>query len=324
MAKIDINIGALHLKNPVMTASGTFGYGLEFQDLVPLEEIGAIIVKGTTLNARQGNDYPRMAETPHGMLNCVGLQNKGAHYFAEQIYPKLAAFAPLPSPTVADMQPEYGGAQTQHSPCWIVNVSGSSPEDYAECAAVIEQLDHIPAIELNISCPNVRDGGMAFGVSCQGAASVVRAVRKAYSKTLIVKLSPNVTDISEIARAVEAEGADAVSLINTLMGMSIDIERRQPRLSIKTGGLSGPCIKPVALRMVWQVARAVKLPVIGMGGIMTAADAIEFFMVGASAVEIGTANFIDPTVTIKVRDGINRWLDEHGIADVHEIIGTIQ
>ena len=302
MAKTDVNIGALHLKNPVMTASGTFGYGLEFQDFVPLDELGAIIVKGTTLHPREGNDYPRMAETASGMLNCVGLQNKGVDYFCEHIYPQL-----LPT----------GGT-------YIVNVSGSSPDDYAECAARIDVLDGIPAIELNISCPNVKDGGMAFGVTCQGAESVVRAVRERYHKTLIVKLSPNVTDISEIARAVEASGADAVSLINTLMGMAVDIEKRRRVLSIGTGGLSGPCIKPVALRMVWQVARAVSIPVIGLGGIMTAEDAIEFLMCGASAVEIGTANFIDPAATIKVRDGINAWLDRHGVAAVTDIIGTIQ
>lgn len=301
MAKIDVNIGALHMKNPVMTASGTFGYGLEFQDFVPLEEIGGIIVKGTTLLPRQGNDYPRMAETPKGMLNCVGLQNKGVHHFVEHIYPELKA---VPA-------------------CWIVNVSGSSPEDYAECAAVIEQLEQVPAIELNISCPNVKEGGMAFGVTCQGAASVVRAVRRQYGKTLIVKLSPNVTDITEIARAVEAEGADAVSLINTLMGMSIDIERRRPRLSIKTGGLSGPAVKPVAVRMVWQVRKSVAIPIIGLGGISTAEDAIEFFMAGASAIEIGTANFIDPSVTVKVSDGIRQWLDDHGCESLEEIVGII-
>ena len=301
MAKLDVNIGALHLKNPVMTASGTFGYGLEFEDFVPLDELGGIIVKGTTLHPREGNDYPRMAETASGMLNCVGLQNKGVDYFCEHIYPQLLL---------------TGGT-------YIVNVSGSSPEDYAECAARIDALDSIPAIELNISCPNVKDGGMAFGVSCHGAESVVRAVRERYHKTLIVKLSPNVTDISEIARAVEASGADAVSLINTLMGMAVDIEKRRRVLSIGTGGLSGPCIKPVALRMVWQVARAVNIPIVGLGGIMTAQDAIEFMMCGASAIEIGTANFIDPAVTVKIRDGINTWLDRHGVASVTDIVGTI-
>ena len=301
MAKLEVNIGSLALKNPVMTASGTFGYGLEFQDFVSLDGIGGIIVKGTTLKPREGNDYPRMAETPSGMLNCVGLQNKGVDYFCEHIYPQL--------------QPTGG--------TYIVNVSGSSPEDYAECAARIDKLDGIPAIELNISCPNVKDGGMAFGVTCAGASSVVKTVRQVYHKTLIVKLSPNVTDIAEIARAVEAEGADAVSLIHTLMGMAVDIEKRRRVLSIGTGGLSGPCVKPVALRMVYQVARAVQIPVVGLGGIMTAEDAIEFLMCGATAIEIGTANFIDPAVTIKVRDGINAWLDSHGISDVNEIVGVI-
>lgn len=290
------------MKNPVMTASGTFGYGLEFADFVPLDQIGGIIVKGTTLVPRQGNDYPRMAETPQGMLNCVGLQNKGVDYFCEHIYPQIK-----------DIDTNV-----------IVNVSGSSPDDYAECAARIDALDNIPAIELNISCPNVKDGGMAFGVTCEGAASVVKAVRQRYSKTLIVKLSPNVTNIADIARAVEAEGADSVSLINTLMGMAIDIERRQPMLSISTGGLSGPAVKPVAVRMVWQVAKAVDIPVIGLGGISTAADAIEFFMAGASAIEIGTANFLDPAVTIKVRDGINQWLDDHGCKSLSEIVGVVK
>ena len=301
MAKLEVNIGALRLKNPVMTASGTFGYGLEFQDLVPLDGIGGIIVKGTTLKPRQGNDYPRMAETPMGMLNCVGLQNKGVDYFSETIYPQLKDI----------------------DTAWIVNVSGSSPDDYAECAARVDALEKVPAIELNISCPNVKDGGMAFGVTCAGAESVVRAVRERYHKTLIVKLSPNVTDIAEIARAVEAAGADAVSLINTLMGTAVDIERRRRVLSIGTGGLSGPCVKPVALRMVLQVAKAVRVPIVGLGGIMNAKDALEFLMCGATAIEIGTANFIDPAVTIKVRDGINDWLDAHGCKSVDEIIGVI-
>lgn len=301
MAKINVNIGALELKNPVMTASGTFGYGLEYADLVPLDEIGGIIVKGTTLNPREGNSYPRMAETAQGMLNCVGLQNKGVDYFCKNIYP-----------LVKDIDTQM-----------IVNVSGSSPEDYAECASRINELENIRAIELNISCPNVHDGGMAFGVTCEGASSVVRAVRKAYGKTLIVKLSPNVTSITDIAKSVEAEGADSVSLINTLMGTSIDIERRRFNLSIGTGGLSGPCVKPVALRMVYQVANAVKIPVIGLGGISTAEDAIEFLMAGATAIQIGTANFIDPAVTKKVKDGINDWLDNHNIADIHEIIKVL-
>jgi len=301
MADLRVNIGALALKNPVMTASGTFGYGLEFQDFISLNGLGGIIVKGTTLKAREGNDYPRMAETASGMLNCVGLQNKGVDYFCEHIYPQIK-----------DIDTHM-----------IVNVSGSSPEDYAECAARIDELDGIPAIELNISCPNVKDGGMAFGVTCSGASSVVKAVRERYHKTLIVKLSPNVTDITEIARAVEAEGADSVSLINTLMGMAIDIEKRKTLLSINTGGLSGPAVKPVALRMVWQVAKAVRIPVVGLGGIATAKDAIEFLMAGATAIEIGTANFLDPAVTIKVRDGINDWLDLHGCKSVSEIIGCI-
>lgn len=302
MADLRVNIGKLGLKNPVMTASGTFGYGPEYADFVELSEIGGIIVKGTTLNPRQGNDYPRMAETASGMLNCVGLQNKGVDYFCEHIYPEIK-----------DIDTNM-----------IVNVSGSSPEDYAECAARIDALDNIPAIELNISCPNVKDGGMAFGVTCAGAASVMKAVRQRYHKTLIVKLSPNVTDITEIARAVEAEGADSVSLINTLMGMAIDIERRKPMLSINTGGLSGPAVKPVAVRMVWQVAKAVNIPVVGLGGICNAHDAIEFMLAGATAIEIGTANFLDPQVTVKVKNGINDWLDSHGCKSVTEIIGALE
>ena len=302
MADLKVNIGTLSLKNPVMTASGTFGYGVEFEDFIDLAGLGGIIVKGTTLKPREGNDYPRMAETASGMLNCVGLQNKGVDYFCEHIYPQIK-----------DIDTNM-----------IVNVSGSSPEDYAECAARIDALEKIPAIELNISCPNVKNGGMAFGVTCAGASSVVKAVRQAYHKTLIVKLSPNVTDIAEIARAVEAEGADSVSLINTLMGMAIDVEKRKKVLSIGTGGLSGPCVKPVALRMVYQVAKAVKIPVVGLGGISTAKDALEYLMAGATAIEIGTANFLDPAVTIKVRDGINDWLDQHGCKDIHEIIGCLE
>ncbi len=301
MARLNVKISRLELRNPVITASGTFGYGIEYADLVPLERLGGIVVKGTTLHPREGNDYPRMAETAMGMLNCVGLQNKGSDYFCKVIYPQIAA---LPTNI-------------------IVNVSGSSPDDYAACAAKMNALSAVPAIELNISCPNVKHGGMAFGMSTEGATSVVRAVRAKYDKTLIVKLSPNVTDIAEIARAVENEGADCVSLINTLLGTSIDIERRCFRLSIGTGGLSGPAIKPVALRMVYQVAKAVKIPVIGMGGISSAEDAIEFLMAGAAAIEIGTANFIDPTVTVKVCDGINDWLDRHGCASVSEIIGCL-
>lgn len=302
MADLKVNIGKLELKNPVMTASGTFGYGPEYADFVELSEIGGVIVKGTTLNPRQGNDYPRMAETASGMLNCVGLQNKGVDYFCEHIYPEIK------------------GIDTN----MIVNVSGSSPEDYAECAARIDALDNIPAIELNISCPNVKDGGMAFGVTCAGAASVVKAVRQRYHKTMIVKLSPNVTDIAEIARAVEAEGADSVSLINTLMGMAIDIEKRKPMLSINTGGLSGPAVKPVAVRMVWQVAKAVNIPVVGLGGICNANDAIEFMLAGATAIEIGTANFLDPHVTVKVKNGINEWLDSHGCKSVMDIVGALE
>lgn len=301
MAKLEVNIGSLRLKNPVLTASGTFGYGLEFADFIDLNALGGFIVKGTTLHPRQGNDYPRMVETASGMLNCVGLQNKGVDYFCDVIYPQLSGF----------------------DTNVIVNVSGSSPDEYAECAARIARLERVPAIELNISCPNVKDGGMAFGVTVSGAASVVRAVRKAYPKTLIVKLSPNVTDIVEIAKAVEGEGADCVSLINTLMGMAIDIERRRPMLSISTGGLSGPAVKPVALRMVWQVARAVNIPVIGLGGIMDARDAIEFLMAGATAIQVGTANFIDPSVTVKIVKGMDEWLEAHGCKSVDEIIGAL-
>lgn len=302
MASLNVKIGGLSLKNPVLTASGTFGYGEEFSDFIDLGRIGGFITKGTTLNPREGNDYPRMAETASGMLNCVGLQNKGVDHFIEHIYPRIKAF----------------------NTNIIVNVSGSSPEDYAQCASKLAALEHVPAIELNISCPNVKDVGMAFGVTCEGASSVVRAVRQAYPKTIIVKLSPNVTDIAAIARAVENEGADAVSLINTLMGMAIDVERRCSKLSIGTGGLSGPAIKPVALRMVWQVAKAVKIPVIGMGGIMNAIDAIEFFMAGATAVEIGVANFIDPAISVKIAEGIEEWLVAHHIDDIHDIIGALK
>ena len=301
MADLNVKISNLQFKNPVMTASGTFGYGLEFADLVPLYEIGGIIVKGTTLHSREGNDSPRMVETASGMLNCVGLQNKGVDYFCKHIYPQIR-----------DIDTNI-----------IVNVSGDSAETYAECARRINELDAVPAIELNISCPNVKEGGMAFGVSCAGAAGIVKAVRAVYQKTLIVKLSPNVTDIVSIARVCEEEGADAVSLINTLMGMAIDIEKREPLLSIRTGGLSGPAIKPVALRMVYDVAHAVKIPVVGLGGISSTEDAIEFMMCGATAIEIGTANFIDPTITKKVKDGINSWLDAHGCRSIQEIIGVI-
>ena len=302
MANLNINIGRLQLKNPVMTASGTFGYGTEYSDFMDLSRIGGIFVKGTTLRERQGNPYPRMAETPSGMLNAVGLQNKGVDYFINHIYP-----------TVKDIDTNI-----------IVNVSGSTVEDYVETAEKLNSLEKIPAIELNISCPNVKEGGMAFGTSCLSAAQVVSSVRRVYKNELIVKLSPNVTDISEIALAVEAEGADSVSLINTLLGMAINIERRKPVLSTITGGLSGPAVKPVALRMVWQVAKAVKIPVIGLGGIMNAADAIEFMLAGASAIQIGTANFIDPTVSIKVVDGINEYLERHGFQSVTEIIGALE
>ena len=299
---LSVNIGQLQLRNPVMTASGTFGYGLEYQDFVDLGELGGIIVKGTTLNPREGNPYPRMAETASGMLNCVGLQNKGAKYFCNHIYPQ-----------VKDLPTRV-----------IVNVSGSEIADYEECARLIGELENIPAIELNISCPNVRQGGMAFGVTTEGAAAVVKAVRAVYPKTLIVKLSPNVTDITEIARSVESEGADAVSLINTLMGMAIDAERRRTLLSIGTGGLSGPVVKPVALRMVYQVAHAVKIPVVGLGGIMSATDAVEFLLAGATAVEIGTANFIDPAISVKIVQGIDDYLARHGFSDVKDIIGALE
>ena len=302
MANLNINIGKLQLKNPVMTASGTFGYGTEYSDFMDISRIGGIFVKGTTIRERQGNPYPRMAETPSGMLNAVGLQNKGVDYFINSIYP-----------TIKDIDTNI-----------IVNVSGSTVEDYIETSEKLNSLDKIPAIELNISCPNVKEGGMAFGTSCLSAAQVVRQVRRVYKNELIVKLSPNVTDISEIALAVEAEGADSVSLINTLLGMAISVEKRKPILSTITGGLSGPAVKPIALRMVWQVARAVRIPVIGLGGIMNAADAIEFMLAGASAIQIGTANFIDPTVSIKVIDGINDYCDRHGFKSVSEIIGALE
>ncbi|MDR1119377.1 MAG: dihydroorotate dehydrogenase [Dysgonamonadaceae bacterium] len=301
MANMNVNIGKLHLKNPVTVASGTFGYGTEFSDFMDLSRIGGIFVKGTTIRLREGNDYPRMAETPSGMLNAVGLQNKGVDYFISGIYPEIKDI----------------------DTCMMVNVSGSTIEDYVACAEKVNELDKIPAIELNISCPNVKQGGMAFGISCRSAAEVVSAVRKVYRKTLIVKLSPNVTDITEIARAVEAEGADSVSLINTLLGMAIDAEKRKPALSTITGGLSGPCVKPVALRMVWQTAKAVKIPVIGLGGIACAADAVEFLLAGATAVQIGTCNFIDPAISVKVVDGINEYLDRHGFQSVDEIVGLV-
>lgn len=302
MADLNINLNhGLALKNPVLTASGTFGYGVEFQDFIDLERLGGFIVKGTTLKHREGNPYPRMAETPSGMLNAVGLQNKGVDYFVEHIYPEIAHI------------------KTNI----LVNVSGSTISDYVATVEKINSLDNIPGIELNISCPNVKEGGMAFGTSCASAAEVVRAVRQVYHKHLMVKLSPNVTNIQEIALAAEAEGADSISLINTLLGMAIDAQKRKPMLSTVTGGLSGACVKPIALRMVWQVAKAVKVPVVGLGGIMSATDAIEFLLAGASAIQIGTANFIDPAITMKVIDGINDYLDENGFKSVKEIIGLI-
>lgn len=301
MDKLNIQIGNLNLKNPVMTASGTFGYGKEYSDFIDLGKLGGICVKGTTLYDRQGNAYPRMAETPSGMLNAVGLQNKGVDYFVSHIYPEIKDF----------------------DTNIIVNVSGSTIEDYAECAARLSDLDKVPGIELNISCPNVKEGGMAFGTSACSAADVVKAVRKVYNKTLIVKLSPNVTDITEIAKAAEAEGADSLSLINTLLGMAIDINRRNPVLSTVTGGLSGPCVKPVALRMVWQTYNAVKIPIIGMGGIASWQDAIEFILAGSSAIQIGTYNFIDPTISEKVVDGIQGYLDQHNISHIKELIGAL-
>ena len=301
MADLSVNIGNLKLSNPVMTASGTFGYGKEFEDFVDLEKIGGIIVKGTTLHRREGNPYPRMAETPMGMLNAVGLQNKGVDYFISEIYPQIK-----------DIRTNM-----------IVNVSGSAIEDYVQTAEKINELENIPAIELNISCPNVKQGGMAFGVTASGASEVVKAVREVYKKTLIVKLSPNVTDITEIARAVEGAGADSVSLINTLLGMAIDAEKRRPILSTITGGMSGAAVKPIALRMVWQVSKAVNIPVIGLGGIMNWKDAVEFLLAGASAIQIGTANFIDPAITVKVSEGINDYLDRHGFTSVKDIIGGL-
>lgn len=301
MDRLKVNIGELELQNPVTTASGTFGYGVEYADFIDLDRLGAIFVKGTTLEPRQGNDYPRMAETPSGMLNSVGLQNKGVDHFAEHIYPGIK------------------GYNTRI----IVNVSGSTLEDYVSCSERLADLDKVPAIELNISCPNVKEGGMAFGTSCRSAANVTRAVRSVYRKTLIVKLSPNVTDIADIARAVEDEGADSVSLVNTFLGMAIDAETRRPRLSTVTGGLSGPCIKPIALRMVWQVYNAVKIPVIGMGGISSVTDAIEFMLAGSTAIQIGTYNFIDPAISMKIIDGIIDYLDRHNLKSVSEIIGKL-
>ncbi len=301
MAQLGVTIGSLKLNNPVLTASGTFGYGEEFSDFIDLDRLGGFIVKGTTLEPRQGNDYPRMVETPSGMLNAVGLQNKGVDYFIENIYPRL----------------------TKYTSEIIVNISGSSVEDYAKVAEKLNVLPRINAIEVNISCPNVKTGGMAFGTTASGAASVTKAVREAFDKTLIVKLSPNVTDITEIARAAESEGADAVSLINTLMGMSIDVERQRPHLSTYTGGLSGAAVRPVAVRMVWQVHKAVKIPVIGLGGIMSGRDAVEFILAGATAVEIGTANFINPKVTVEIVEFIDDYCRRHGVSDINQLIGII-
>ena len=292
----------LTLKNPVMTASGTFGYGEEYADFIDLTKLGGILVKGTTLNHREGNPYPRMAETPSGMLNAVGLQNKGIDYFVETIYPRIK-----------DIDTNI-----------IVNVSGSTIEDYCAVAEKVNALENIPAIELNVSCPNVKQGGMAFGVTTSGIEQVVSAVRKVYDKHLIVKLSPNVTSIADLALAAEASGADSVSLINTLLGMAIDAEKRRPKLSTVTGGLSGACVKPIALRMVWQVAKAVKIPVIGLGGISSATDAIEFLLAGASAIEIGTANFIDPTISVKVAKGIVEYCERHGIKNVSDLTGALE
>lgn len=301
MADLRVKIGALELRNPVMTASGTFGYGPEYAPLLDLSRLGGIIVKGTTLEPRQGNPYPRMAETPSGMLNAVGLQNKGVEYFATHIYPQIK-----------DLDTAV-----------VVNVSGSRVEDYAAVCSRIAELENIPAVEINISCPNVKTGGMAFGTTCEGAAAVTRACRKAFPRTMIVKLSPNVTDIASIAKAVEAEGADSVSLINTLLGMAIDVERQRPMLSTITGGLSGPAVKPVAVRMVWQVAKAVKIPVIGLGGIASGADALEFIMAGATAVQIGTANFVHPAVGTAVVDYLNDYCRRHKVASISELRGII-
>ena len=301
MVNLGISIGSLHFKNPVITASGTFGYGSEFDDFIDVSRLGGIILKGTTIEPREGNPYPRMAETASGMLNSVGLQNKGIEYFEKNIYPKV----------------------TQYNTNVIVNVNGSYIEDYIALAERINKLEKIPAIELNISCPNVKMGGMAFGTNPVSAREVVRAVRNVYSKVLIVKLSPNVTDITEFARIAEEEGADSVSLINTLLGMKVNIRTMKPSLSTITGGLSGPAVKPVALRMVWQVANAVKIPVIGLGGIMNADDAIEFFLAGADAVQIGTASFIEPGCSVTILEGIEKYLNDKGFSDIKEIVGLI-
>lgn len=301
MVNLNVNLGRLQLANPVLTASGTFGYGREFSDFIDLNELGGFIVKGTTLEPREGNPYPRMAETPSGMLNAVGLQNKGVDYFIESIYPQIS------------------GCKSQV----IVNVSGAKIEDYVAVCEKLAPLDKIEAIEVNISCPNVKQGGMAYGTTTDGAAEVTAATRKAWPRHLMVKLSPNVTSITDIAKAVEGEGADSVSLINTMLGMAIDVERRRPMLSTVTGGLSGPAVRPVAVRMVWQVAKAVGIPVVGLGGIMTGRDALEFIMAGATAVEVGTANFINPSVTVRIINEIRDYCERHNISDINELRGII-
>jgi dihydroorotate dehydrogenase (NAD+) catalytic subunit len=301
MVNLGFSIGDLHFKNPVLTASGTFGYGSEFDDFLDVSRLGGVVLKGTTLEPREGNLYPRMAETPSGMLNAVGLQNKGIDYFEKSIYPRILNY------------------ETNI----IVNINGSYVEDYVALAERINKLEKIPAIELNISCPNVKMGGMAFGTNLVSAREVTREVRSVYSKKLIVKLSPNVTNIVDFARVVEEEGADSLSLINTLLGMSVDIMKMRPALSTVTGGLSGPAIKPIALRMVWQVANAVKIPVIGMGGIMSASDALEFLLAGASAVQIGTASFVDPQASVNILEGIENYLVKKGFSDIKDIIGYL-
>ena len=301
MVNLSVKLGNLELKNPVLTASGTFGYGEEYADFVDLNRLGGFIVKGTTLEPREGNDYPRMAETPSGMLNAVGLQNKGVDYFINNIYPRICEL------------------DTQI----IVNVSGKCVEDYVAVCEKLTALDRIRAVEINISCPNVKQGGMAYGTTCEGAAEVTAAVRRAWPRHMIVKLSTNVTSIADIAKAVEAAGADSVSLINTILGMAVDVERRRPYLSTITGGLSGAAVRPIAVRMVWQVSKAVSIPVVGLGGIMNGRDALEFIMAGARAVEVGTANFIDPSVTMKIIDEITDFCTRQGVSDINELVGII-
>ena len=301
MVNLSVKLGNLELKNPVLTASGTFGYGEEYADFVDFNRLGGFIVKGTTLEPREGNDYPRMAETPSGMLNAVGLQNKGVDYFINNIYPRICEL------------------DTQI----IVNVSGKCVEDYVAVCEKLTALDRIRAVEINISCPNVKQGGMAYGTTCEGAAEVTAAVRRAWPRHMIVKLSPNVTSIADIAKAVEAAGADSVSLINTILGMAVDVERRRPYLSTITGGLSGAAVRPIAVRMVWQVSKAVSIPVVGLGGIMNGRDALEFIMAGARAIEVGTANFIDPSVTMKIIDEITDFCTRQGVSDINELVGII-